>query len=332
MVKWREGKIILPLLGESLERARQEKHLVIVKKEGKLWVKYFDDRFPTKPGSKTLEEQHYRLTHWLDASQEINYRRFFNINELIGVRIEDLKVLKEHHSWVFELLKKGIVDGLRIDHPDGLYDPRTYFERLRKKHKGMIVVEKILEGEEELPMDWDVDGTVGYEFISKMTGLFIDPKGEKALTKLYQSFSGEVRTFEEILFEKKKFYTLTEMAADVKGLAERLHQALGRKMPLGDLLHGLLDLLAAFPVYRTYIGPKTVSVSPRDRKLLKIAFTHARKWGQEAHIYDLLERIFFLKLKSPALQDFILRFQQLSAPIMAKGLEDITSLRARRRL
>ncbi|NGX45867.1 MAG: Maltooligosyl trehalose synthase [Chlamydiae bacterium] len=330
-IDWKggEGRLLLPLLGETFERACKEKHLVFVKRQGKLWVKYFDDYFPTREGSKTLEEQHYRLEHWLEASENINYRRFFNINELIGVRIEDPKVLKEHHSLVFELLKNGTVDGLRIDHPDGLYDPRTYFERLRKKHKGMIVVEKILEGEEELPLDWDVDGTVGYEFLSKMTGLFVDPKGEKALTNLYQSFSGEVRPFEEILFEKKKFYILTEMAADVKSLSERLFRALGKNradLTQGDLMYGLLELLAAFPVYRTYITPKAVRVSPRDRNILEKAFREARIWGKEvpSAVYDLLERVFFLRIKSPSLRDFILRFQQLSAPIMAKGLEDIT--------
>lgn len=320
-----EGRLLLPLLGESLERALKEKHLVLVKREGKLWVKYFDDMFPTKKGSKKLEQQHYRLADWLSAAQEINYRRFFNINELIGVRIEDPKVLEAHHSWVFKLLEKGIVDGLRVDHPDGLYDPRTYFDRLRKKHKGMIVVEKILEGDEELPDNWNVDGTVGYEFINKMTGLFIDPKGEKPLTRLYENFSGEKRSFEEILFEKKKYYTFTEMAGDVKGLAGRLSKALGRDAgSFEELLYGLYELLAAFPVYRTYIGPKDQKVTPRDRAFLQKAFKTARRLGDQNLSYELLEEVFFLKRKSPALRDFILRFQQLSAPIMAKGLEDIT--------
>ncbi|NGX37886.1 MAG: Maltooligosyl trehalose synthase, partial [Chlamydiae bacterium] len=309
-IYWNGDKINIALLGVPFEEAS----IKTVKKGKKRFYQYGDQYFP-------FNTEHYRLVHWLSFAQEPSYRRFFNINELVGVRIEDKKVLEAHHKWIFELLKKGKIDGLRVDHPDGLYDPKSYFDELRKKHKGLIVVEKILGWGEELPPSWQVEGTVGYEYLNMLTGLFVKPSDK--LTKVYSRFIGKEIDFEQLLLEKKKFYMVTEMAGDVKNLASKipLHQDLTR----GDLVLGVYKLLAAFPVYRSYIRPRG-SIPKRDIPYLEEAFSKARRENRElgSRVFDYLEEIFTLKRDTPALRDFLMRFQQLSAPIMAKGFEDIT--------
>ena len=315
-IDWSKDKILIPILGESYDEAIKNKTL----KKTKNGFTYGGQTFPLS--------NHYRLVNWKMSAQETTYRRFFNINELIGLRIEDKKVLKAHHKLVFKLLKKKKIDGLRIDHPDGLYDPDEYFHRLREKHKGLIVVEKILGWQEELPPSWKVEGTVGYEFANLLTGVFV--KQSKKLTQIYEKFTDESTDFEQILYEKKKFYMATEMAGDVKDLANHLHLFSSKlrpyvDLPKGELLAALYELLAAFPVYRSYIRPKG-KVPERDKPYLKEAFEKARNANREIghRAFDLLEEIFFLKIDVPYTRDFIMRFQQLSAPIMAKGFEDIT--------
>jgi (1->4)-alpha-D-glucan 1-alpha-D-glucosylmutase len=290
-VDWRQDKILIPLLGED---------------------------------EKEVEAEHYKLVSWKRASEEIGYRRFFNINELIGIRIEDPEVLKEHHRWIFELLKQGRVDGLRIDHPDGLYDPKGYFDALRKQFTGLVVVEKILGWDEELPDNWKVEGTVGYEFLNRLTGVFVQKSDE--LTQVYRRFIQDRPDFAKLLYENKKFYMETEMRADVRSLASRFLSFTVKMAPyetftLEDLEEALFELLASFPVYRTYIPPKG-EMSPRDGYDLKGAFDRAHRSNKR--VFHFLEEVFFLKLDTPYLRDCILRFQQLSAPIMAKGFEDIT--------
>ncbi len=336
-IDWSKEKLLIPLLGEPYEEALQKKLITIVQKKGKLWAKYGDQFFPVngKTLPKTpdaihalLQKQHYRLVDWLMAAQETSYRRFFNIGDLIGMRIEDNKVLQAHHKWIFQLLKEKKVDGLRVDHPDGLYDACEYFERIRKKHKGLILVEKILGWGEELPHNWKVDGTVGYEYLNMLTGIFVN-KGED-LTATYARFIGRKEDMGEILYEKKMFYMATEMAGDVKDLANKLF-AFSSKMrafadlPRGDILKALYELLAAFPVYRSYIRPKG-KMPQQDKPYWQEAFQTARRRNRELgyRVFDLLESVIFLKFESPLLRDFLMRFQQLSAPIMAKGFEDIT--------
>ncbi|NGX26479.1 MAG: Maltooligosyl trehalose synthase [Chlamydiae bacterium] len=336
-IDWSKKKLLVPLLGEPYDEALRTKKLTIVRKEKKLWAKYNDLFFPVngKLLPKTpraidalLQKQHYQLVDWLMAAQETSYRRFFNIGDLIGVRIEDKKVLRAHHKWIFQLLKKKKIDGLRVDHPDGLYDPQEYFDRLRKKTKGLIVVEKILGWKEELPSNWKVDGTVGYEFLNMLTGVFI--KKNERLNQTYARFIGRKDDIAEMVYEKKKFYMATEMAGDVKALADKLF-AFSSKMrafadlPKGDILKALYELLAAFPVYRSYIRP-TGEMPEQDKPYWKETFQIARSRNRELgyRVFDFLESVFFLKLESPILRDFILCFQQLSAPIMAKGFEDIT--------
>lgn len=316
-VDWSKEKILLPFLEGT-------KTISIIKKGGKLFAKYGELLFPvngkTVPKTRSqidalLEKQHYRLVSWLHAGQETSYRRFFNIGDLIGIKIEDNQVLNAHHKWVFQLLKEEKIDGLRVDHPDGLYDPQQYFDRLRKKTKRLIVVEKILGWEEELPPNWQVDGTVGYEFLNMLTGLFVQ-KGAK-LTQIYSEFIEREPDLDQLLYQNKKFYMATEMAGDIKFLAEKL--SAHTDLPLSDLEKGLYELLAAFPVYRSYIG-RDGKLPARDKPYWEKAFKEA---GKKIHpkVFALLKNMIF---KGGEPTDFVLRFQQLSAPIMAKGFEDIT--------
>ncbi len=316
-IDWTDEQILVPILGESFDEELKNKKLT---KRGE-WLRYHDQKFPLS-GIKN-----YRLVHWLMSAQETSYRRFFNINELIGLRMEEEAVFDAHHKMIFQLLKEGKVDGLRVDHPDGLYDPKTYFERLRKKHKGLIVVEKILGWKEDLPRNWEVDGTVGYEFLNHLTGIYA--KKSPRLDQVYASFIGKELNFDEMLYEKKLFFMATEMAGDIRKLAQRLFEFSSKMrqtidLPAGDIIKALYELLASFPVYRSYIG-LSGDLSTEDKEHYREAFLKAREKNRELghQVFDFLEDLFFLRLDTPYVRDFILRFQQLSAPIMAKGFEDI---------
>jgi (1->4)-alpha-D-glucan 1-alpha-D-glucosylmutase len=226
-----------------------------------------------------------------------HHRRFFDIGELVGVRQEDEHVFEVTHAKVFELVRDGLVDGVRIDHPDGLANPRQYFDRLVRAGVERIWVEKILEPGEHLRAGWPVQGTTGYEFANESTALFVDPRGEEPLTRLYEELTGEVRPFEEVAFEAKLEVAATVFEPELR----RLHQELD--------VPNLPFALASFHVYRTYVEPFEGVVADEDR------FEIGR-----AALSETLERI--LLLEEPAHEVFVTEFQQTTGPVMAKGVED----------
>ncbi|MCB1181339.1 MAG: malto-oligosyltrehalose synthase [Chlamydiia bacterium] len=276
-----------------------------------------------------IESQFYRLSYWKVASHEINYRRFFNIHELVAIRVEKEDVLEAHHRWIFELIEKGVVDGLRIDHPDGLYDPVCYFERLRKRYPIYTVVEKILAREEDLPISWQVEGTVGYDYLNVLNGIYIDQTKEKKFTQIYENFIKKKVDFKELLYQNKKLFSLVYMVSEVERLGKTLDylsekNRYFRDFTRIDLTEAIQEVIACFPVYRSYIR-EGGEVSKEDQTYLCFAFEEGRRRGKhlDPSIFDFLEKLLLLKLKdSTEYRDFILRFQQLTAPIMAKGLED----------
>lgn len=284
---------------------------------------------------RLLEAQFYRLSYWRVASHEINYRRFFNIHELVSIRIEEEKVLESHHRWLFELLASQKIQGLRIDHPDGLYDPVCYFERLRSRFPVLIVVEKILDRKEKLPESWKVDGTVGYEFLNLLNGIFIQQDQEKAFTDIYEEFTANTKNFEEIVYESKKLFTNHEMISEVEALGlnlDRLSETsrFYRDFTRHDLTLALAELIACFPVYRTYMNPAG-KISKRDARYITIAIEKAKSRRVELDldisIFAFLEKILLNKLKArpeeeERYREFVLKFQQLTGPMMAKGFED----------
>ena len=234
------------------------------------------------------------------------HRRFFDIDHLAGVRQEDPEVFEETHRLVLRLVEQGIVDGLRIDHPDGLADPAGYLRRLRERGAGRIWVEKILDPGERL-RDWPVEGTVGYEFLNDATALFVDPDGEDALTELHAELTGDARGFGELALEAKLEQARSTFVPEVERL-RRLHD-------VPQLEHAL----AALPVYRTYVEPWSGRVEDGDRHAIAAA-----------GIGDPLAGA--LLLEEPAPAEFVTRFQQTTPAVMAKGVEDTALYRYTRLL
>jgi (1->4)-alpha-D-glucan 1-alpha-D-glucosylmutase len=239
-------------------------------------------------------------------SETGRHRRFFTIDDLAGVRVEDPEVFEVTHRKVFELAGAGLVDGVRVDHPDGLADPRAYLERLRERGLEHVWVEKILEPGEEL-RDWPVEGTTGYEFLNDVLGLFVDPAAEDAFTGLYREVSGEGRPFAEVAHEAKLALALSDFRPEVERLRELLDEP------------GLEEALASFHVYRTYVEPEAGRVEAADRA--EVA---------RARLPERLARLLLLEERGH--DELVTRFQQTTGPVMAKGVEDTAFYRYSRLL
>ena len=281
-----------------------------------------------------LERQAFRLSYWRVASDEINYRRFFDINDLAALRQENAATFEATHRRIGQLVRDGAVEALRIDHPDGLYDPRAYFARLQE-HCGKptyVLVEKIVAPFENLPEDWAVHGTTGYRFANVVNGLFVDTAGESRLTRTYHAFIGDDTPFEEIARRARRLILRTAMPSELTVLTSRLARIARadrntRDFTFNTLRDGLAEVLAAFPVYRTYIDEH---VGPEDKRYIEWAVTRARAESRAADVsvFDFIRDALTCELpaRSPAMaaavRHFARKFQQLSSPVMAKGVED----------
>ena len=293
-----------------------------------------------------LDEQFYRLASWRVAAEEINYRRFFDVNELAAIRVEDPEVFEEAHRLVCRLVGEGHVTGLRVDHPDGLYAPVEYFQRLQSacaQARGSVVdggvyviAEKILAPGESLPRTWAIAGTTGYEFLNLLNGLFVDRRQARAMDDLYLRLIKERPPFAEIVYECKRLVMQAAMASELNVLAHRIdriaerHRS-SRDFTLGSLTSALTEIIANFPVYRTYVGEDEGGVSEADRGYIARAVAQARRRTplMNTTIYDWIEDI--LTLRHPPWADeadrqerreLAMRIQQVTAPVTAKGYED----------
>ena len=333
-----------------------------------------------------LGEQVYRLAFWRVAGEEINYRRFFDINDLAAIRMEQPEVFAAAHRLLFRLVRDGIVTGLRIDHPDGLYRPAEYFRRLQRgclleMCRGLfrgaaagewrdqdvlarydalqaagsvsaqpffIVAEKILAPGETLPETWAVAGTTGYEFLNLVNGIFVDRTNARAIDQLYTRVLRDKPSFPDIVYEGKRLVMDSSMASELNMLAHRLNRISekhrsSRDFTLGSLRRALREIIAAFPVYRTYLGDDegeeagqarkapSPQASERDRDSIARAVTAAKRRTRavDASIYDWIQDLLSLKMPAWADQgdrqerlDFVMRFQQITGPTTAKGYED----------
>lgn len=344
-------KILLPILESSYGSALENQKIQLVQESGKFWIRYADYKLPviglasdtslkkingTKgdPNSfnllhDLLEKQHYRLAYWRVAGDDINYRRFFNINDLVAIHTEKLKVFQAYHQWIISLIETNAIFGVRIDHPDGLYDPVEYFERIEKIGTPLIVVEKILEPNELLPQGWEVDGTVGYEFLALLNGLFIEKSNEDSMTKIYETFIEKQIDFKSCLYERKKRFILLNMGSEVSFLGSMLKSICEKNRFFRDFTHKALtaaleEIIASFPVYRTYIR-RDKKVNKRDRGFITQAIESAKEKSTylDASIFQMIQDVLLFDYFGGEDQiDFVLRFQQITAPTMARGLED----------
>jgi (1->4)-alpha-D-glucan 1-alpha-D-glucosylmutase len=281
-----------------------------------------------------LSEQYYRLSFWKVATEEINYRRFFNINELLSLKIEDEDVFNHTHSLIFRLIDEGKITGLRIDHIDGLYDPTGYLTRIRQRTGELyVVVEKILDLEEYLPTHWAVQGTTGYDFLNYVNGLFCMGEHRREFNRIYTSFAGLGAPYEELVSEKKRLVLGKHMAGDVDNLAHLMkgissRDRHGSDITIYGLKRALVEVMAHFPVYRTYMG-KGIS-RETDPSYIEGAIERA-KGSSPGLLNELqfIERFLLLNFGDYLSEEdknqwvhFVMRFQQFTGPLMAKGFED----------
>jgi (1->4)-alpha-D-glucan 1-alpha-D-glucosylmutase len=243
-----------------------------------------------------LDAQPFRLSFWRVAGEEINYRRFFDINELAAIRTEAPEVFQATHRLVLQLLAEGKVSGLRVDHPDGLRDPAAYFRQLQQSHLGRdvdvcssgntkplyIVAEKILSKGEVLPVDWEVSGTTGYDFLNQVNGLFVRRASRAVFDKIYYDFVGEKTSYRDLVNSRKKMIMLVSLASEINALSHRLDDLSERNRHYRDftlisLTFAIREVIACLSVYRTYADATRGEISERDRKFIEAAVDEAKK-------------------------------------------------------
>ncbi|MCU1605545.1 MAG: treY [Modestobacter sp.] len=307
------GKVRLPVLGSADDLSKLE----LVEAGGEWELRYYDNRFPVAPATAqdgddpvaVHARQHYELVDWRRADTELNYRRFFAINTLAGLRAEDPAVFAATHELIVRLVESGAVDALRIDHPDGLADPKGYLDRLAEATGGRwTVVEKILEPGEELPDNWQTAGTTGYDALAEVDDVLVDPAGEPALTALDTELAGQRVDYAKLVHDCKREVTDGMLGSEVARLQRIVGELPG--VPGEQVTEGLAELLASFPVYRSYL--------PDGREYLDatVAAVRERRPDLTAAVDGLHP------LLGTAGTELATRFEQTSGPVMAKGVED----------
>ncbi|WP_338073888.1 malto-oligosyltrehalose synthase [Kineococcus siccus] len=334
--------ILMAVLGRRIGQVLAADELTLDRSGAEPVLRYYDHVFPVRPGTEDLplaqlvDRQWYRLAHWRVADEELNYRRFFDVDTLAAVRVEDPEVFDASHALLLELLAAGELQGLRIDHPDGLADPRGYLARLaaatgRDGASAWVVVEKILEGHETLPADWACAGTTGYDALHEIGGLFLDQAGAEPLTALYSALTGESEPFSAIVEQAKREVVEHGLYAEVHRLVDLLAGICHDDVDLRDhtrrgLHEAVVELLVAFPRYRAYVVPGEPAPAEAVEVLEEAAAVARHHLAPERH--DTLAVVVDLalgrsaSLADPRLAEFVVRFQQTCGPVMAKGVED----------
>ncbi|WP_132979956.1 malto-oligosyltrehalose synthase [Pigmentiphaga sp. D-2] len=368
------GKVLAPFLGEQYGQVLAAGQLSVRLDEetGEPVIAYFDARFPiapdcaaeiaaqppeaydaTRPEGRArlhalLERQHYRLAWWRTAAEEINWRRFFEVSDLIGVRVEREDTREAIHALPFRLYAEGLIDGVRVDHIDGLADPEAYCRYLRENLAALdggrpagcprdvpyIVVEKILASDEPLPASWRVQGTTGYDFMNDVGALLHHPEGEARLTAQWEAVSGEARGFRALVLDVRRRLVAQSFAGECDALVRILHRIARTDLATRDwgapaIRRVLTELLVHFPVYRTYVGGETPLAA--DEVAMGIACKGARQVLRRADhgLLELLAQWLGQAPDAPATpalrawrREALRRFQQLTAPLAAKSVED----------
>jgi (1->4)-alpha-D-glucan 1-alpha-D-glucosylmutase len=292
---------------------------------------------------RLLAEQNYKLAFWQNLNESINYRRFFTIADLVGVRVEDPLVFEATHGYILRLVSRNPLAGIRIDHIDGLRDPLAYLNKLQERlaseetragSPSYMLVEKILARHEDLPEDWPVSGTTGYDYVNQANGIFVDPEGARQIEEIYSSFVGRKQDFSEILYQKKKLVMDTLLGVEMRTLGRQLAELAAqdryaRELDRGRLIDALIEVTACLSVYRTYV--RNMDLRPHATQYIEEAVTAARQ--RTSHLspgYLNFVREVLLLLNPPhvlvdqreARLAFVMRWQQFTGPIVAKGFED----------
>lgn len=277
-----------------------------------------------------LNLQHYRLAYWRTADQELGYRRFFDINTLVGLRIERPHVFNATQHRVLEWLNQGVLDGVRVDHPDGLRDPQQYFTRLRQRASdAWIIAEKILEPGEFLRGNWPIEGTTGYDFLNICNVLLVHPEGMRELTRIYQDFTQESTDFETIAHDKKISVAQEALGSDVNRLASLFLEICEnnrdrRDYTRAEIRRAIREVAACFHIYRTYVIPDRDEIVDEDHDEVLAAVERARQQRTDidSGLFDFIADVLLLRTRGKLETEFVYRFQQFTSPIMAKGVED----------
>ncbi len=352
--------VVLPVLEETLDRELERGSLAVrLADDGKLWLAHGAQTFPIDAASlptdlqlttidpeetgelvtlysgsagaarlrALLELQHYRLVSWRRELREVNYRRFFDVNDLVGVRVEDERVFRETHALTLELVAAGVIDGLRVDHVDGLADPGMYLDQLRAAvgPDVPIFVEKILSFGETLPRDWPVQGTTGYEFLNGLEDVFIDASGYRSIEATYRATRRLGKTtFRDIARSGKAAVLEKGLRPDLDRVARLGHiiaTGAGKPWTLAELTEAIEAFVAALPVYRTYVDGRG-TISDADRRVVDRGASEARGLAR-ADVVDYIAAIVLGESgEEPLRGEFVRRLQQLSGPAAAKGVED----------
>lgn len=277
-----------------------------------------------------LNLQNYRLAYWKTADQQLGYRRFFDVNTLIGLRVEREHVFEETHALILKWLKQGVIDGVRVDHPDGLRNPLQYLQRLRDHAPAAYIVgEKILARGEFLREDWPIQGTSGYDFLDMVGGLLVYPDGMRRLGKVYGSFTGEPTEFPPIAHDKKLNVELEALGSDVNRLTNLFVDICEsnreqRDSTRADVRRSIREVAACFEVYRAYVVPDLSQITDEDRGFIERSTQAAkeRRGDIDPALFDFMRDVLMMKVRGRKESEFVARFQQFTGPVMAKGVED----------
>jgi len=330
-IDWSQ-KLTLPILGKSFGQALRagEVRLAIDDKNNPS-LAYFGTALPLAPDTiadiadpidfNAIEavhnRQYWQLTHWKTAARHLTYRRFFEVTGLVGLKIENSEVFDDSHRLILELVATGQVEGIRLDHIDGLADPESYLNSLRQAvgPDFYIIAEKILGANEQLPAEWPISGTTGYEFVTALSDLLVDPDGAQVLRSRYADLCPDSGDFDAEIRASKALMVDRNFEGETRGLVKIAMRA-SHDLTEEEVAHAIRELLIAFPIYRTYGGKD--ALGPRDATVLHRAVERARKYVADPRALEWLASV----LDDGSQAELRKRFQQLSGPIMAKAIED----------
>jgi (1->4)-alpha-D-glucan 1-alpha-D-glucosylmutase len=361
------ARVLVPILGDVYGKVLRSGDLKLVREGSSVLVHYFQQKLPLSPESEVslvararrdarhdaevdrllgevnadpvaldhiLQKQHYRLAYWRFAATDLNYRCFFDINRLVALRQEDDAVFDATHALILGWLADGTLEGVRVDHVDGLRDPEAYLRRLKAKApSAWIVVEKVLEPGETIPRSWPVAGTTGYEFLNLVGSLFVDRDGEAAMTEVYEDLTKVTASFQDIAYEKKIYILNDKFGSEIGRLVTLFWEICANDYRFRDskeeqLRDLLVEAVACFPVYRTYARPLATDPDSRlaahDVSAIELALNRVaeRRPDIDREFLSLLSDVLLLRRRGPAASELVLQIQQLTGPVMAKGVED----------